>query len=268
MTHDPLEPDPRMARVWEALLQVRVLSHFLAFALRGQQRELAPNHGRYSDEFDVIDLYPHTHRDDAVAFAKAEAVADFPYTHGLALIRLCTILESAVNDVAREVVKGGKVDITDVKTRLKGAELAVQDDDEKALQLVEGIRQLFKNGPGIKKPLDAHDWLLNRVGMSGSTPQCVADALNEAVAVRNSLVHRDGKIDAVFRKQCAGYHDATVITVRPDDSHRYHIAAVWYIYDLIRRVHALDGLDDLDALRTIKAGIVERLQQRAAPAER
>jgi hypothetical protein len=255
---DPAELEPRMRRVMQAHVELRMLSNFLSFTVRGQQRELA-DVGEYGDLSGA--LYPFMDRDEAMKFAHDERGNQFPYTYGIVHIRLCTILETAVNDLAREVVKMGTVDLSSVEARVSAAELMNADEEERATLVVNAIRE--KKKQGAKSTIEAHERVLDFVGIKKGMHRCVEQALIEAIAVRNVLVHQNGKIDAFFRKQCSGYRKTT-ISIDEAESHRYFIAVSWYLYDLMCRVLEMDGHPEPEVLVKNKKDIVERLLRKEA----
>jgi hypothetical protein len=188
-------------------------------------------------------------RMESSAEAVKRGVSDLPgltaYLHSLAYIRLCTALEVVVDAVLVSVlsdtdgwdqlpmVSGLKVAKVDVLSLLRSS----------VDQQVRFVAEEIKRGIGapLKSGIGRFESVLNAVGMSGSVPPEVRDAILQLVEVRNAVVHRDGVADRrlVDKVPGLGFKVGETIQISRVEFAIASTAAIWYILELRRRASAM-----------------------------
>jgi len=182
-------------------------------------------------------------------FAKAEQSSDFPYLHGLACVRLMTIIETAVDEIVVAAFLKLPVPLDRPPlSRIEGPLFPFLrlSEHERALQLTELLSRETKAPflPGCAK----FEVLLEAVGLSGEVPPLVRRLLLEQAESRNVIVHKGGRVDARFLERCP-WRKLNPGDFLPIDHKRFRLfleATRCYLYEIYRRwtVTAISLLSD------------------------
>jgi hypothetical protein len=171
-------------------------------------------------------------------FARKQGDSGFSYLHGLAVVRLWTILEALVEELALERLSDPEQtsrfpEVRELEGPLLG--FAAADSAERASILLELLTHKLraKLGPGIGR----FEQLLQAVHFGGPVNPSVRRALLELWAVRNLIVHRSGMVDARFAELCAWLHVKVgePLIVPHSRVGAYAAACAWYVFELARR---------------------------------
>jgi hypothetical protein len=171
-------------------------------------------------------------------FAKAEQSSGFPYLHGLACVRLMTIIETAVDEIV--VAAFLKLPVPFDRpplSRIEGPLLPFirLSEQERAFQLTELLSRETRAPflPGCAK----FEILLEAVGLSGEIPALVRRLILEQAESRNVIVHKSGRVDARFLERCP-WRQLKPGDVLPIDHKRFRLfleATRCYLYEIYRR---------------------------------
>jgi hypothetical protein len=171
-------------------------------------------------------------------FAANERKAGFPYLNGMAAIRLWTILEVAVEDLALDVLKNPTPSVSDVLRGLKGPllEFAAASPDQQAEFLLGELKLTLK--ATLKSGVGRFEALLSPLGLGGAVDDYVRKALLELSVVRNVLVHRSGIADLRVIASCPwrNWQTGAQVSVSGQDLAMYECAVLWYLTALSLRI--------------------------------
>ena len=173
-------------------------------------------------------------------FLEVHCKSGFPYLYCLVSLRLWSILETLIKDLAQEMlIAFPELQSNDTLKALKGPLLpflASSPSEQAAviLKLLEKDLSSSQYQIGIAR----FELLLERFGMSGGVDPLVKRTLLELWAVRNVVAHKNGVADPRFIEVCPWFV-ATVgmqLSVSPLDFSRYRVASIWYIAEISRRL--------------------------------
>jgi hypothetical protein len=198
-------------------------------------------------------------------FAKEEVRKGFPYLFGLAIVRLWSIVEVMVEDLAIAILRRSDlVPPTGPLGELRGPLLpflgaSTQERAERILAaLQEKCRATFRPGAA------AFEAVLEPLGVSGSIEESIRKCLIELAGVRNVILHRHGVVDTRLAQSCpwVGWQAGNSVNLTRNHFHMYGLAVNWYIVELFDRVGrkwAGEGVQQ--AARDVQVGCVERIAQ-------
>lgn len=192
------------------------------------------------DPYPTKALYLTTikHAEDIEAFSKIEAEHGYPYLYSLASIKIWSILESGVDDLAIECIKSlDKCADIELIRGLKGPLLEFLDaseDDKNEFLIAElkiAVKAQFK--PGIAK----FEALLKPLGLGGEVADIVSKVFIELVQTRNLIVHKKGIVDKKFITACPWVNIklGDKIFLTRNIYLKYLNAAFWYFFELDNR---------------------------------
>jgi hypothetical protein len=192
-------------------------------------------------------------------FALKEKTKGFPFLYRLAVIRLWSILEAAVDDLIIDNILKKKYSNKELFTKLKGSllEFIQMTDSEQTEYILELLKNELKLN--IKSGVGRFDGLLDAIELSGSIPEIIRRNLYELSQVRNCLVHRNSKVDLRLVKNCP-WMDIRVgasITLTDGDFRKYQLTCYWYLLELSTRYEPKQ--DGIDGIIKLKEDIVTNL---------
>ena len=171
-------------------------------------------------------------------FALAQKERGYSYLHGLACVRLMTILETAVEEVVVSAFLKLPVPWSQPPlSRLQGPLLPFMrlSEEDRAAQLLELLSREINAPfqPGCAK----FECLLEAVGLSGRVLPSVRRLILELSESRNVVVHKGGRVDSRFLQRCPWS------TLKPGDDlaidnrtyQRFSEASRWYLFEVYRR---------------------------------
>lgn len=192
----------------------------------------------------------------SLAVAKEEAAAGFPSLFKMAVVRLCSILETMVDDFAVGMLcVHPELRRVEAVAKLKGAlvEFIALDHAEQAEYLLEALQHELKTT--FKQGVGKFESVLSALALGGAVDESVRRTLLELFETRNAIIHRDGAADARIVKNCPwlGLKLGDPIRVTYTQYNRYSMAAGWYVMDLLGRMNAYHGQPpDQGAIETKK----------------
>jgi len=160
------------------------------------------------------------------------------YLHGVAMIKACSVLESAVDDVAVALLSD-----REYWPKLDGlAKLRANKVDLVGLLQMTHTQQTNYLLSEIKKETAAsyqtgagrYESILNFVGMGGNVPEIASRSLLELLETRHLLVHRNGVADSKFVNKCPwkAAEIGTKIEIKRLDFSITSMAATWYLLEM------------------------------------
>ena len=202
------------------------------------------------------------------AFAKSELERGFPYLHGIAAIKMWSLLEGLVDDVVGYRLKTQDLASFPALNRVKGnlAAFFRATESERVEILVERLKELtdapLKRGCGrFEAPLDA-------VGLGGSMDDNARKFLFELSEVRNVIVHRNARADRRFIEACPWLRAAVgaPVVVTSDSYIMYDRAVCWYMLEIDCRLAQFDGeptsLQQAEVQRELTADLQKFMSER------
>ncbi|SRR6266545_3385099 len=196
------------------------------------------------------------------AFARRERERGFDFLYGLATVRLWTILEILVDDLAVLILQEPDL-LTDqqVLQELEGPVLPFvrATPAERAEYLADRLRAHVK-GP-LKSGIGRFEALLGPVRLGGPVDATVRRILLELSEVRHALVHRDGLIDKKLRAACPWLADATSERLQLTRNHymTYAFGVDWYILEIALRAGKVFGTEVPERTREVQNRVHDRL---------
>lgn len=178
-------------------------------------------------------------------FSKSEIEHDFPYLHGIASIRLWSILEAMVDDlsVALLLFNPKCRDLNFVR-QLKGplVDFALGSESERARHLANLVKQEVK--APLKLGTGRFEAVLNELGVGGPVEPEVKCALLELSQIRHVIVHCNGKADLKLIESCPWLHlkEGQEVHINRGQFRKFNLATYWYIIEVERRLVKL-GLE-------------------------
>lgn len=183
--------------------------------------------------------------EDDAAFARSEALADFPILHEQALFSLWGLLEEFVKTyVAKCITKEPEHIRSDffAEKKVKIGEILFIDDDARAEFLVDLIER--DTGASLKVGIGRFESLLAPIGMNGALDEAVRRSLMEMSQIRNCVAHRGGVADKKLTDSCPslGFAMGHRINVTSTMWRNYQDAAAAYALEILQRVRLMHGL--------------------------
>lgn len=177
-------------------------------------------------------------------FSKEQSENGYPYLFGIATIKLWSIIESTIDDLAVQRVMDHKscADIDLIKN-IRGplVDFMEAGDNERAEYLASELKHAVK--ANLQKGIGKFESILKPLGLSGTIPSCIRKAFVEHSEVRNLIVHRNSIADKRFVQACpwiSSIVGETVIT-SAKNYHLYRLSCLWYVIDIHIRVEKRDG---------------------------
>lgn len=181
---------------------------------------------------------------DPPRLARREVDNGFQYLYGLAVVKLCSIMETAVNDFLVALLTSWPACREESAVRkIKGSlvEFATLDAEQQAVKLSEllaaELNSTFK--PGVGK----FECLLDAAGFGGPVDDAVKRNILELIESRNVMVHRAGKADPKFLERCPwlGLKVGDEVKVLHTQYQKYTLSCQWYLLELNRRWCEVSG---------------------------
>ncbi len=173
-----------------------------------------------------------------------------PYLVGIAVIRLWSILEVAVDELALHLLTTlPQVRQQEAVKKLKGPliDFVTLSPEDQAQQLLTQLKDDLR--ANLKAGISRFEDVFNALQVGGPVDENVKNTLFELSEVRNVLTHRTGTVDARLVKNCPKLKVAIGDKLNLTNKHYYaYIAAtLWYINELYRRqVMAENGTNIVD----------------------
>jgi len=207
---------------------------------------------------------------DVAQFAESEKSRGFPYLFGIASIRLWSLLEALVDDLAVEALKdpaGCKDQV--LLSRLKGPLLEFRNasSDDQAEFLAETLKQAVE--AALKQGIGKFESILEPIGLGGGIADSARKCLFELSHVRNAIVHKGGKADRKLIEACPWLllTRGDQVCLNGKDFHRYTMAAYWYLLEIKLRYQFRGELRP-DAMTQLQADLVTQILKLEADASK
>ncbi len=184
----------------------------------------------------------------AARIAKEERDSGFSYIFGLGAVKLCSLMETAVDDLVMAMLCSPECRQRPAVTRLKGSlvEFIALDHEEQSRHLADALafdlKSTFKPGVG------RFESLLDAIGLGGPVEDDVRREIMNLLETRNVLVHRSGRADKKFINNCPslGFKEKDEVRIDRDRFSKYIAACGWYLLEMNRRLRAVtDGTEDV-----------------------
>lgn len=190
-----------------------------------------------SDE--AFAAYLREHVEPLQEFARDEREKGYPYLNSLAVIRIWSILESAIDDAVGQRLLRPQTYKADRVKKLKvplAEYVAIADDDLRAEYLVDLLKREL--GASFQPGVGRFEGMLDAVGLGGSVDDDVKFWLLELSQIRHALVHRNGVADTKLLEHCPSlpYSRGAKIIVNMADINAYETAAMSYVATVVRRI--------------------------------
>jgi hypothetical protein len=168
--------------------------------------------------------------------------ADYlPYLHGIAIVKTCSVLETAVDDVALALLSD-----RNYWPKLEGlAKLRANKVELLTLLQMSHTQQTTYLLAEIKKEVASsyqvgagrYEAILNFVGLGGPIPEIVSRSLLELLETRHLLVHRRGVVDGKFVGRCPwrGVEVDQELKLSRLDFYVLFLSATWYLLEMQQR---------------------------------
>lgn len=201
---------------------------------------------RKPDPFPTEDAYKSAiaHAEKVEQFSQSEKVLGYPYLYSLGTIKIWSILESGIDDLAIECIQAmDKCTDIELLRSLKGPLLDFYEasDDERNEYLITELKLSVK--ASLKPGVGRFEAILKPLGLGGEVDEKVRKVLFELSNVRNLIVHKRSVIDKRFMSACpwiaTGLGDNLCVT-REIYLNFFH-AAFWYFLELDRRYRLRQG---------------------------
>jgi hypothetical protein len=178
------------------------------------------------------------HFENLESFAKREATGGHPYLFALALVKLCSILEAAVDHVLVQLLKDPRtIESSSKLSRLKGplVEFMGATELERMIYLREALKQDMASD--LKIGAGRFESVLDALGFCGTIAPSIRKALLELHEIRNVMVHSMGRVDKHFKVRCPWIALALgeSVPVTRTQYLVYHSSALWYLIELDQR---------------------------------
>lgn len=239
---------------WEDVVpELTRLHRFIDLAVRGlqfgteatrtvEQRRRIAEVLRHPDPFGTEETYQAALSKAAELedFAKEQAAAKFSYVHELAVVKLWSILETAIDQLAFQRLREGAGRENQILTSIEGPLLPFleADAEEQADFLLSKLKVAVK--ASLQRGIGRFEAVLNPLGLGGPVDTLAAKAIVELSEVRHVIVHRRGVADRQFVTRCPWVR--TGVGERLEVSRRaltwYSTAADWYVVEVDARLEA------------------------------
>jgi len=174
-------------------------------------------------------------------FAREQHDVGFSYVHELVIVKLWSILENAIDDLAFERLREPDSREHDIFATFEGPLVAFAKaaPDEQSEFLLSKLKVAVKSS--LQRGAGRFEAILNPLGLGGGVDSGVAKAFVDLSETRHVIVHRGGMADKQFVSRCPW---ATVPTGQRLEVHRrqlsWHLAAAdWYVVELDSRLEGL-----------------------------
>jgi len=199
-----------------------------------------------------------SHTDRLEAFAKEQKSLGFPYLYHSACVRLWSLPEALVDEIALQHLRTDSASLSsDLLRSLKGAllpfvEMSEEERRDQLLDLLAQQLQLRRHS-GI----GAAEAILGVLNLGGQVSEDVRRVLFELAEVRNAIVHRNGRCDGRLAAACPwlSMKSGDLILVTHNRFGGYISGVQWYFCELTRR---WDG--KLPADSRLSEGNIETLE--------
>lgn len=178
------------------------------------------------------------HFEKLESFAKKEVSDGHPYLFALVSVKLCSILEAAVDHVLVELLKDPRTVTSSTKvSRLKGplVEFIGATELDRMVYLREALKQEIASD--LKVGVGRFESVLDALGFCGIVAPSIRKALLELHEIRNVVMHKMGKADKQFKARCP-WNEIELgqsMRVTQTEYRVYHTAALWYLIELDQR---------------------------------
>lgn len=173
------------------------------------------------------------------AFARAQQDLGFPYLFALAVVSLWATLEACVGEVISFAFRTS-TDLAEFPhlARIKAPILSIisATPEERNEFLRDALQQEVASP--LRAGVGQFEALLEAVQLSGTVAPSVRKALLELKETRNLILHRQGKVDARFMRQCP-WVAAHIGSDLPLSHRKYKYlanAAFWYLIEVNERL--------------------------------
>ena len=178
--------------------------------------------------------------DELASFAEFELADGLSSLHSLLAVRLCTILEVTVDDLACAALrKPDKWTQPDVVGKLSGPLLQFLEasEEDRVRFLCDELR--LSTRASLKVGVGKFEDLLTPIGLGGTVADSVRRTLLEIIEVRNTIVHRAGVVDKQLKARCPWLTVEIGETIKIDHFHywKYLSAVTTYLAELYRRAN-------------------------------
>lgn len=187
--------------------------------------------------------------DAAATIATSESDNDYPLLHAQAVISLWSALEASIRSLFATLMKEHDParDIPALrKVKVHLATYEALEELERYLYVLDLLEEAM--GTRRKPGANRFDELFVEFGMPGATQPAVVQCLLELYHVRNVLVHRHGRADRRFLKDCpwVGLTEGTELLISHRLYHHYTAGVDAYMSDLSNRVRRYFGLEPFE----------------------
>lgn len=193
-------------------------------------------------------------------FANEQQSNGFPYLYTVAIIRLWSILEASIDDLIIDVLLNQRFKTDDHIKKVKGNlyEFVNLSEMDRAEFILESLKNDIKARQ--KLGIGRFESLLETVGYEGSIPDIVRKNILEFSQIRNSIMHKNGKVDSRLLKQCPWIKSKLneEILLTDSDFERYQLTIYWYFLDLSIRYEP--NQSDIDQVIELHKDILIFLQ--------
>lgn len=191
-----------------------------------------------------------------------------PYVLGLAVIKLCTIVDDLVDSVLVSLLMdASRWGVIEGLAKLKLSKVSLIEylaasQAQQASLLADEFRS--SQSASLKVGIGKYECVLAPAGLGGSVHRTVAKRLLELNEVRNIFVHRRGFPDKRFFERCPwkGLETGKQLTLNINDVIAMSFAALWYACELGERSYSLYGVGGgglKSDVATVKAEVFSEL---------
>jgi hypothetical protein len=236
----------------DELTELEAFTRLSSFALEFEARreEVEKKYNEKSDNNNEIDSRSFTYNspflldEHITEFAKSQFNNGFTYVYEIATIRIWSVLEAAVDDLALYALHNiPTARNSEFLSKLKGPllEFIALDVEQQAEYLLELIKS--QANPTQKLGIGQFDIVLDNLNLGGVLDKTVRTTLFELSQVRNVLVHCNGKADKRLKKNCPWLNTeiGNRVVITPYHYYAYHCAALLYLDELTRRQLIVEG---------------------------
>jgi hypothetical protein len=179
-----------------------------------------------------------------VDYAKREEKSGFSYIHELAITRLWSIVEAALDEVSLYCLKKHpQILESDYFKKIKAPIiefLKLSKEDQ-----LEHLLERFKNevNSNLKIGMGQINSLMEPMGLTGSTPDQIARLILELQQIRHLLAHTNGKVDKRVLNRCPWikFSMGEKLHITFSKFKQYHTAVFWLLLELDRRLRIKEG---------------------------
>ncbi len=171
--------------------------------------------------------------------AKSENEKNFPLLHAQTLIAAWGAFEAAIEDTLVAIlIKEPKYLKTPAlaKVKISLGDFHASDEEGRIRFLLAEISR--SQGPGVKQGVDAFEFPLNFIGLSGPLPDELKKSVWEMHNIRNVLVHRASLADVRIVEECPWLNlkIGAPVTISHEALCRYGTALCEYCVEIARRL--------------------------------